>query len=355
MLKTIVGLILILILIPISGISAQNIDKPQTLAVKLTSDSPFVYRDSDGFLVVIGEVTSSEKSPVSNIRIRVNFYEQSSSQPSEVVRGGTVLEVIPPLGTSPYVIKSQTANPKLTQITVAVEGFDSSPPKTSGLQIVPGNIGLDSSFRFSGTIKNVGGADSGNVKVYVAFYDVFSPTRLVGISSTTLTNIPTNGEAQFKFDEPPNERAVSFSVFSESPVFQSNIVKMAMPQSNLITRLVTLDNVSILDESGSSIPQAHVGVPISIQTEAWIQYSSDQKSSEHQYLFYAQVVQSGTKPFVEYIGMTEGKFIGAEKQFPQVKWTPEHEGVYYVETFLWDDVGVPMAEPGPILLVVVNK
>lgn len=351
--KIILGLVLALLL-PVSGINAQNYDKPPTLSVQLTSDSPFVYRDADGFLVVVGEVINNEKSPVSNVRIKVNFYEQSSSQPTEVVRGGTILNVVPPLGKSPYVIKSSNADPNLTQVSVSMEGFDSSPSKEIGLQVIPGNVIVDSSFRFSGIIKNIGGADSGEANVYVAFYDVFDPPRLVGISSYTIKNIPDNGEESFNFNEPPNSRAATFSVFSESQIFQSNMIKMDVPPQELITRLVTISSVSITSEDGSNMPQASVGKPVNIQGETWIQYSADQSSQEHPFVLYAQVKQSGEKPYVEYIGYVEGKFIGAEKQFPKIQWTPAHSGVYYIETFLWDDKGVPMAEPGPILLVVVS-
>lgn len=354
MIKVILGLLLVLLLVPVPGISAQNYDTPQTLKVQLTSDSPFVYRDSDGFLVAIGEVVNNEKTPVSNVRIKVNFYEQSSSKPSEVVRGGTILDVIPPLGKSPYMIKSSNADPKLTQVSVAMEGFDSSQSKEIGLQIIPGDVIVDSLFRFSGIIKNIGGADSRDTTVYLAFYDRFDPPRLVGISSTSIQNITNNGQVTFSFKEQPNQRATTFSVFSESQIFQSNIVKMDVPPQELITKLVTISNVSITDENGTNLPQAYVGKSVNIQSEAWIQYSADQISSEHPYTYYVQVKQSGEKPYVEFIGFSEGKFIETEKQSPKIQWTPEHSGVYYVETFLWDDKGVPMAEPGPILLVVVS-
>lgn len=354
MLKVILGIILVLLLIPVSSIHAQNYDKPSTLSVKLTSDAPFAYFDSEGFLIVVGEVVNNEKSPVSNVRIKVNFYEQSNTQPSEVVRGGTILEVIPPLGKSPYMIKSSNADPKLTQISVSLEGYDSSQSKEIGLSITPGDVIVDSAFRFSGTIKNSGGADSGEGKVYVAFYDVFDPPRLVGILNATIPNIPDGQTATFSFNALPNDRASTMAVFSESEIFQSNIVKLDVPPQELITKLATISNVSITDENGANLPKATVGKPINIQSDAWIQYSGDQTSSEHPYVLYAQVKQSGEKPYVEYIGFAEGKFTGAEKEFPKISWTPEHSGIYYIETFLWDDNGVPMAEPGPILLVVVS-
>lgn len=352
--KIILAILLSLLLIPVSSIFAQNYDKPPTLAVKLTSDAPFAYRDSDGFLVVLGEVTNTANVPVSNVTIRVDFYDDSNSQPIEVVRGGPTLEVIPANGSSTYMIKSSDTDANLTRVGVAIEGFDSSQLKAKGLDVIPGDVVVDSSFRFSGTIKNIGGANSGDTKVYVALYDVFDPPRLVGLYSTSIPSIPIDGEGKFSFDEPVNSRAVTFSVFSESQIFQSNIKKLDMPPQNLITRLATINSVSITDENGQTLPSATVGTPVNIQSDAWIQYSADQQSSEHPYVFYAQIKQSGEQSYVEYIGLVEGKFVGADKQFPKISWTPEHSGVFYIETYLWDDQDVPMSEPGPILLVVVN-
>ena len=52
--------------------------------------------------------------------------------------------------------------------------------------------------------------------------------------------------------------------------------------------------------------------------------------------------------------MAEGAFVGPTKQFPKVSWTPEHDGLFYIETYIWDDTNRPIASQGPIALIHVK-
>jgi len=97
-----------------------------------------------------------------------------------------------------------------------------------------------------------------------------------------------------------------------------------------------------------------VGSPVKIQSESWIQFSADQKSNETPYSYYVQIKQSGKTPFVEFIGQYDGSHIGVDKQFPSVDWTPENNGLFFIETFVWDRNNIPIADQGPIVLVIVN-
>ena len=90
---------------------------PGTLTVVLTSETPFVYKDNEGYTVVVGNVENkNELTPVTNVQIRVNFYDDTGSEPLETNQGLT-LEVIPELGISPYMVKSSTPNPNITRFS----------------------------------------------------------------------------------------------------------------------------------------------------------------------------------------------------------------------------------------------
>ena len=80
----------------------------------------------------------------------------------------------------------------------------------------------------------------------------------------------------------------------------------------------------------------------------------EDESEKTDYNFYAQVKQSGEIPFVEFLGITNGTFTGTQQEFPSVEWTPEKPGIFFIETYVWDRVGVPLADPGPVLIVVVS-
>ncbi len=108
------------------------------------------------------------------------------------------------------------------------------------------------------------------------------------------------------------------------------------------------------DDEGNKLTDVTVGNRISIESKIGIQYSADQETSEQPYRYYVQIKQSGTIPFVEFIGIYEGSFSSAEVLFPAVKWTPKNTGLYFVETFVWDTNAVPLASKGPIILILVT-
>ena len=353
--KIILSIFLILTLFPISsGFSAEVTDNPPTLSVVLTSDSPFVYKDDEGYTVVVSAVENTNNlTSVTDVRVRVNFYNDVSPEPLEIIEGETILEVIPPLGKSPYMIRTNSSNPDITQASVSLGGFHTSPSKSKELSVELSNIVLDDTLHFSGVLKN-GAAPINNTNVYLAFYDNFDPPRIIGISTIPLGNVESNEIMNFSFNEQIQTRSVGFLLFSESNVFYSGIVDVKIPESVTATRLVTISNVSVLDYQGKALSEIKVGSTVKIQSESWIQFSADQKSDETPYTYYVQIKQSGKTPFVEFIGKYDGRYIGAGSQLQSLDWIPENDGLFFIETFVWDRNNVPIADQGPIVLVVVK-
>ncbi len=81
--KIILSLFLILLLFPISsGFSQEYSDNKPTLSAVLTSDSPFVYKDNEGYTVVVGAVeNTSTLTSITDVRVHVNFYDDVSDEP----------------------------------------------------------------------------------------------------------------------------------------------------------------------------------------------------------------------------------------------------------------------------------
>ena len=353
--KIILGVFLILILFPISsGFSAEYVDNSPTLSVVLTSDSPFVYKDDEGYTVVVGAVENkSSLTSVTDVRVHVNFYDAGGTEPLEIIEGRTILEVIPPLGKSPYMIKSNSTNLDITQVSVSLGGFHSSTSKSKQLSVELSDIVLDDNLHFSGVLKNVA-APINNTNVYLAFYDSFIPPRIVGVSTIPIGYVESNEIKNFSFNEKIQTRSVGFILFSESNVFYSDPVDVKIPESKITTKLVTISNVSVLDSQGKSLSEIKVGSTVKIQSESWIQFSADQKSDETPYSYYVQIKQAGKTPFVEFIGKYDGRYIGAGSQFQSVDWIPENNGLFFIETFVWDRNHIPIADQGPIMLIIVK-
>ena len=338
-------------LFPISSGFSGSSDTLSTLSVALTSDSPFVYKDNEGYTVVVGNVINkNEVTPVTNVQLRVNFYDETGTEPLETVRGGTILEVIPESATSPYLIKSNSPNPNITHISIILEGFLPSSSKSQQLVVESTSVFLDENLKLSGVLSN-GGSPITNTSVYLAFYDAFIPPRLIGVSSIPIGDVAANEKIDFYFNEEIDQKAVSFQIFSQSNVFYSNVIDEKIPQQ--LTRLVDISNVSLNDSQGNRLSEITVGSTVNIRSNVWVQFSIDPESNETPYTYYVQAKQFDI-PKVEFLGKFDGRFIGTGSQSISIDWIPENSGEFFIETFVWDRNNVPIADKGPIALIVVN-
>jgi len=352
--KIILCSFLVLLLIPIGQGFSQVTDNAPTLTVSLQDESPFVYQDSEGYTIVVGIVENNNPlTPVTNVKLQVNFYDDFDPTPLEVVQGNTTLEVIAPNGKSTYAIRSQTPNPAITEASVSLLGFDSSVEKQKGLTVYSTDVFLDKSFRFSGVLQN-GGAPSSDTKVHLAFYDGFEPPRILSVSTIELGNVDLNTDVPFDLDEEINSRAVGFFMFAESSIFISDLVDIQIPASRIPDKLITISGVSVEDSNGNPLSELSVGSLANIKSKTWIQFAADQESNETAYTYYVQIKESGKSPYVEYIGKFDGRFIGTGEETQTIDWIPEKSGLYFIETFVWDRNNIPIAEQGPFVLIIVN-
>jgi hypothetical protein len=346
---------MILLLVPIAQVySQEHYDNTPTLTVSLSSQSPFVYQDSEGYTVVVGMIENNNSlSSVTDVQIQINFFDDYDPVPLEVVYGNPSLEVIAPNGQSSYSIRSDTPNLAITQASVSLLTFDSSEDKQNGLTVYATDVFLGESFRFSGILQTAGAPNS-DTRVYLAFYDGFEPSRILRVATIELGDVEPNAEIVFDFEEKIDSRAVGFLLFAESDVFNSDFVDMDVPPSQVSTKLVTISDVSIEDPGGNPVSELKVGSQVNIKSKTLIQFAAHQPSNETAYTYYVQVKESGELPYVEYIGKFDGRFIGNGQETQTVDWIPEKAGLYFIETFVWDRNNVPIAEQGPFVLIVVN-
>ena len=344
----------ILLLLPVSqGFSQEYYDNTPTLSVALTSESPFVFQDSEGYTVVVGMVENKNSlTAVTNARVQVSFYDDSSFNPIAVTEGRTILEVIPPNGISPYSIRSPTPDPSITQASVSFLGFDSSEEKQKGLTISIDDVYFDSTLTVSGTLEN-SGAPSDETNIYVAFFDGFDPPRTLGVSTVELGSVDPNSKTQFSLNTSVDSRTTGFTVFAESNVFYSDNLDAKMPLPKSLPKLVTITDVSIKDKSGVSLSELSVGSTVNIESQTIIQLGS-QTNVDTPYTYYVQIKESGKIPYVAFLGKFDGRFVDDGVQYQIIDWIPEKKGLFFVETFVWDRNDIPIAEQGPFVLIVVN-
>ncbi len=256
-------------------------------------------------------------------------------------------------------IKSKNPNSAITAASVNLLGFNSAPPKAKLLTLEPGELDLTNKLRLSGTITNNGPLDSNNTQIHLAAYDGFVPPRVLDVLTISVDDMLPGTVQNFEFNTKPDFRAVSYKIGAESRNYQSDIIDISVPTTDVLQRLVTINDISVNDAAGNRLPDASIDSTIYIQSKIWIQYASDQGSVEQPYIYYVQIKKSEeindeNKPFIHFIGKTSGTFFSGGTQIPVIEWTPQEKGVYFAETFVWDPNAVPLSSKGPISLILVT-
>ena len=243
--KPVFGIILFLLLLPISTIFSQEYtDTNPTLTISMDSNSNFVYQDSEGHTVVIGLIENNDPlSFVTNVVIQANFYDDFNPNPLEVKEGSTTLKVIPPNTKSPFIIRSDNPNPDIAEVSTNFLTFDTSESMNNSLNISINDVSLEPiitssdnvySLSFLGILRN-GDTSISNTAAHLAFYDVFN--RIIQISTIEIGNVDANELVSLTLNEDINSSSVGFVLFSESDKFYSDVIDVKITTPQLRTNL----------------------------------------------------------------------------------------------------------------------
>jgi hypothetical protein len=347
---------LLFLLFPVTSIFAQVTDTQSTLGVKLTNTTPFIYQDEEGYTVVIGEVENTKSFPVNNVKVWVGFFSgeaagSAGETPLETVTGTSLLEVIPAKGKSPFIVKSETPDPEITEVSINILGFNSATQKQQLLEVEPGSLIIGDTVTLDATITNIGANPAENIKVHLIGYDAFSPPRIVGIQTISLDDLGSKKSQAISFDGVMDNRASSFKVIAESDDSQSKLTNVNEISLESPTRLITINDVDVLNSDGERTSKIKLGQTVDVSSQLSIFASSD--NPDQDYVYYVQVRQFGEKAPVEFLGFTEGKFDSADPQTATVSWTPENEGGFFIETYVWDLDAIALAAPSKTVSVIL--
>ncbi len=359
--KAIVFAILLALCIFPSSLSwAQYTKSNDTLTVQVLT--PYSYKAEDGSTIVIGEVQNKNTFPVTGVKLGVSFYDGAGKM-LEYKTGTTLLKVIPAGGKAPFSISSKQ-DPSITDISVNLTGFNSSPARQQVLVITPGILEISDQLILSGTIINHGTILTSSTTIYLLSYDAFG--RVVGIATATPQpdDIGVGKTSVFTISSTPNSITKSFKLVAESDNYQSALIDITNVKTSIssLTKLVTINNVSVTDLIGNKYSTIPVGSPVKITSEIWIKYASEQ--SEQPFVCYVQIKQVGTEKHtqnetdaapIEFIGTAQGTFHGMEKQEISVNWVPENQGTFFAEVYVWDPNAVALAEPSHDINLMLVK
>ena len=257
--KLIFGIIFILILFPTSqSFSQEYTDTHSTLTVSTNSNTNYVYQDSEGYTVVIGVIENNDPlSFVTNVKVQAYFYNEFNSDPLEVKEGSTILNVIPPSSSSPFVIRSENPNSDIVDVYTKILTFDTSKTQDDSLKISISDVSIepitnsnDSSytFSFSGILRN-GNSQTSETSVYLAFYDVFD--RIIQISTIEIGDMNINELVPIKLNEEISSSSIGFILLSESDTSYTDFIDVEIPTPQLRTNLATTCDSSEVNIGGN--------------------------------------------------------------------------------------------------------
>ena len=273
--KFVFGIIFILILFPTSqSFSQEYTDTNPTLTVSTNSDTNYVYQDSEGHTVVIGVVENNDPlSFVTNVKVQAYFYDEFNPNPLEVKEGSTILDVIPPSSSSPFLIRSENPNSDIVDVHTKILTFETAPFMQNSLKISIDDVAIEPmndmndstyTFSFSGVLRN-GNFQISETLVHFAFYDVFD--RIVQNYTINIDEMDIDELTPIKLNEEIISSSVGFLLFSESDEFYSDTIKVELPEPESRTNLATTcgssevsigGNCTSYDISGGHITSATV-------------------------------------------------------------------------------------------------
>ena len=245
--KLIFGIIFILILFPTSqSFSQEYTDTNPTLTVSTNSDLNYIYQDSTGHAVVIGVVENNDPlSFVTNVKVKAYFYDEFNPNPLEVKEGSTILNVIPPFSSSPFIIRSDSPTSDIFDASTKISTFETSQYMENSLKISINDVSIDPvtntndssyTFSFSGILRN-GNSETSETSVYLAFYDIFD--RVIQISKIDIGDMDMDELTTIKLNEEISSSSVGFILFSESDKFYTDYLDVEIPAPQLRTNLDT--------------------------------------------------------------------------------------------------------------------
>jgi predicted secreted protein with PEFG-CTERM motif len=228
------------------------------LTVSTNSNSNYVYQDSEGYTVVIGVIENNDPlSFVTNVKIQAYFYNEFDSDPLEVKEGSTVLNVLPPSSSSPFVIRSESPNSDIVDVYTKILTFETSKIMDNSLKISISDVSIepiinsnDSSytFSFSGILRN-GNSQTSETSVYLAFYDVFD--RIIQISTIEIGDMNINELVPIKLNEEISSSSIGFILLSESDKSYTDFIDVEIPTPQLRTNLATTCGSSEVNIGGN--------------------------------------------------------------------------------------------------------
>lgn len=357
---------------------AQEYDTEQTLVAAIINDSTYAFQDDSGYGIMTGMVENRGPAYISGVRLQVSFYDDTKNTLLNVVSDKILVDVMPPYSKAPFLVRSSVPDLGVEHASARVIHFDSSPAKEPRLEIAFDTVqsyvinNNDINIVLSGSIAN-GPAPSSNTTLYVALHDAFDPPRTLDIVTINADDVKADESVEFELDEIVSSDVRAFSVYAESDIYRSDNNALVSSPVYSVQNMVVLPtsvgsisdqqqgrpsviitDVALLDDSQNKVSSVSVGQYLTIQPSLLINFEDTMLHTETSYTTYVKIRDASESGPTEFIGMSHGTITDQRNQLQIIEWTAQNPGLYVVETFVWDANGIPIADRGPVLLVLVS-
>ena len=299
----------------------------------------YTYINSSGAPVIVGEVVNDGKDSIRDVEIEASFIDHSGN----ILDSGStlaIIDLIPPGQRAPFMIvgdKEYASDVKSFEIEVI--DFAKGQGKPAKLEIINTNEFSDSirEVTISGEIRNTAENTAIMSKVYVTFYD--DSNRVIGFSSskTDPYSIAPNAKADFKLEVHEYIPLIkSYTLYAESEQFSTiPFGLMSLGTYADISNTVNLSRLELVDQQGERISKFAPNEP------AWIKSDLQNKLSVMQdFTYIVQIKDKDGFPLVfKWISGVLGPNMSLTTN---ISWTPDHEGIYYAEIYLWHSMENPI-------------
>jgi hypothetical protein len=296
------------------------------------------YTDPNGIPVIVGEVVNDGNEPIKSVEVKANFIDSDG----KVIDSGSAkaaVDVIPSGQRAPFMIIG-TADYASTvkSFELQVVNFANAPAKPAKLEII--NTDQDSDgiteVSITGEVKNIGDKTATFARVYATFYD--ERNKVVGLAASTVTETVAP-EATTSFEIKYHERVsliTSYTLYAESEQFSAISYGLQSIGNGIDVKSdVNVSRLSLVDQQGNGLGK------IGPNERAWIKsYLTNKLPAEQKFTYIVQIKNNEGLP-VE-IKWIEGTLEPNTSVSQSISWTPEEEGIYFAEVFVWRSIDNPV-------------
>ena len=299
----------------------------------------YTYINSSGSPVIVGEVVNGGKDSIRDVEVEASFIDHSGNiLDSESTMA--MIDLIPPGQRTPFMIvgdKEYASDVKSFEIEVI--DFAKGKVKPAKLEIIKTNEFSDGirEVTISGEIRNAAENVAVMSKVYATFYD--DSNRVIGFSSskTDPYSIAPNAKANFILELHEQIPLIkSYTLYAESEQFSTiPFGLMSLGTYPDIGNTVNLSRLMLVDQRGERISK------FAPNESAWIKSDLQNKLSVKQDFTYIVLIKDkdGFPLAFKWISGVLGPNMSLT---PNISWTPDHEGIYYAEIYVWHSMENPI-------------